>query len=1026
MRRFLLLSLATLWAFGALGQQRTVTGVVTSSEDGSPLPQLSVMLKSSTPTGVVTDLDGRYRIQVPGPEAVLQFVYMGMATQEITVGDRTEINVVMQPADVAIEQAVITGYGKTARAAFTGSASTLSDKQFKDRVATNPIKALESTVPGLQMNTGTGQPGAPATIFIRGRNSLNSGTQPLYVVDGVPIEAGAQGISANTTITPLANLNPDDIESYTVLKDATATSIYGARAANGVIVITTKQGKEGSFNVNFTARIGAEMMPAFSDGYKLVNATKWKELTDEAIRNSYNNPSSTLHAVLQQSGLPHGTFEETQKSSYLGYLEENDPRNWADVNWLKEVTRAGLVQEYALNISGGGAGAHSVRHFVSLNYLNNDGIVLGKNLTRYSFRYNMNQKPSDYVGYGFNLSLSQSDIKMGSYGGAFSDPITQALMLSPIYPVRNHNGEWNFATNTGYNPVAITSKYGDKNWNTTRRILLTPFIDIMPIEGLTLTSRLGMDILLGDQFGYWSFLNPQGRDMRGLGQNQNRTNQLYTWTNTANYTLNFWEKNSLTVLLGHEAQLNMYKSAFLEATNYASDKLIDIDLASVKAEAFTLRSQLRIQSILGNAQYSYDEKYFLSGSLRFDGSSRFHTSHYWAPFWSVGIRYNLTREAFMEPVAKYVSLMIRSSYGTSGNQAVGSGWYAYRDLYGYGYNYDKRGGSLHYQFGANDLTWERTNKFNVGLDIGILQRVNVSVDYYYHLTDDMVFDVPISAATGQTTTSKNLGALSNQGVEFTIKADAIKMQDLQWTITLVGAHNQNRIERLSSEKPIERALTVVEKGRDIYTFKMKEWGGVDAATGMPRWIDSSGNWTSNYNAAPKRIVGSASPKFQGSITSELTWKGIDFSFTLSTSLGGKIFGDNLRYVEHIGGRFGSAWSQWVYDNRWKKAGDNARVPRVAVQDQGYANEASTRFLMNGNYLKIKTVTLGYTLPKQWLAWGGKNYIKGVRVYVTGENLYTTHSSKYRGYDPAGIEANGFQFFNYPMPLTVVGGINVNF
>ena len=1025
MRRFLLLSVATLWAFAALGQQRTVTGVVTSAEDGSPLPQLSVMLKGSTPTGVVTDLDGRYRIQVPGPEAVLQFVYMGMATQEITVGDRSEINVVMQPVDVAIEQAVITGYGKTARAAFTGSASTLSDKQFKDRVAANPIKALEGTVPGLQMTTGTGQPGAPATIFIRGRNSLNSGTQPLYVIDGVPFEAGAQGMRSSITITPLANLNPDDIESYTVLKDATATSIYGARAANGVIVITTKQGKEGSFNVNFTARVGAEMMPAYSDGYHLVGTAQWKELTDEAIANSYANPRSFLwRSRFLKAGT---TLEEATNAVYTRRLRlDADPSKWPDVDWLKEVTRTGLVQEYSLNLSGGAAGAHSIRHFVSLNFLRNEAMVVGKDLTRYSFRYNMNQRPVDYVAYGFNLSVSQSDINLGSRGGTFADPITQSLMIAPVRPVRNKQGEWNWSTGTGYNPVAIRSKYGDKNQIITRRILLTPYIDIMPIEGLTLTSRLGLDVLLGDEFEYWSFLNPQGRDMNGLGENQNRTNQLFTWTNTANYTLNFWEKNSLTVLFGHEAQLNTSKQAFLEASNYPTDKLVDIELASVKSDASTRRSELRLQSILSNAQYSYDEKYFLSGSLRFDGSSRFHTSHYWAPFWSVGIRYNLTREAFMEPVSRYVNLMIRSSYGTSGNQVVGGGWYAYRDLYGYGYNYDNRGGSLHYQFGANDLTWERTNKFNVGLDIGILQRVNVSVDYYYHLTDDMVFDVPISATTGQTSTNRNLGALSNQGVEFTIRADAVKTEDLQWTITLVGAHNRNRVERLSNEKPIEGSVTIIEKGRDIYTFKMKEWGGVDPQTGMARWVDSAGNWTSNYNLAAKKIMGSASPKFQGSITSELAWRGFDFSFTLFTSLGGKVFGDNLRYNEQIGGRFGFAWSKWVYNNRWKKPGDDARVPRVAVGDQGAANYASSRFLMNGNYLKIKTVTLGYTLPKQWLTWGGKTYVKGIRVYVTGENLYTTHSSKYRGFDPAGIGANGIQFFNYPMPLTVVGGINVNF
>ena len=1022
MRRFLLLSLATLWAFAALGQQRTVTGVVTSAEDGNPLPQLSVMLKGSTPTGVVTDPDGRYRIQVPGPEAVLQFVYMGMATQEITVGDRSEINVVMQPVDVAIEQAVITGYGKTARAAFTGSASTLSDKQFKDRVATNPIKALEGTVPGLQMTTGTGQPGAPATIFIRGRNSLNSGTQPLYVIDGVPYQSGTVGIRSNegVQVSPLATLNPDDIESYTVLKDATATSIYGARAANGVIVITTKQGKQGSFNVNLTARVGAEMMPAYAEGYHLVNTTQFKEMVDEAIANSQADPRSWLN---RQTSGGFTTLEDAKDWVYSKVLGRPNPKEWANTDWMKEVTRVGLVQDYSLNISAGGAGEHSLRHFLSLGYTNNQAVVRGKDLERFSFRYNMNQKPTRYFRYGINLSASQSNVNAGARGGYFSDPITQALFLAPIAPVRTATGEWNFRTSTRENPVAMRSKYGDKNQLAIRKFLFVPFIDIIILPELVFTSRLGGDVSLVDEFGYWSMLYSQGRAMNGMGENTSNIDQLYTWTNMLNYNATLAELHHLNAMVGWEAQYNHSKYAYLAAKGYPVKDLTDVSLAATPSSASTGREELRLQSIIGNVQYDFSDRYFISGSLRFDGSSRFHPSHYWAPFWSLGVKYNITKESYMEPVAGWMNLMLRASYGTSGNQVVGSGWYAWRDLYAFGHSYNNRPGSYHYQFGNKELTWERTQKFNVGLDLGLFQRINLTVDYYYHLTDDMVFEVPISYTTGHKTTDKNMGQLSNTGVEFSIRGEVIRTEDWNWTLTLVGSHNRNRLEKLSTDKPIEDGFRYYQKGYDIYTFKLKEWAGVDPQTGHGTWIDSAGRPTDKYNKAPESIAGSASPKFQGSITSELSWKGIDLSVQFTTSLGGKIYLNSARYTEQSGARIGSNYTKWVYDHRWKKPGDNALVPKLTVRDAGADDSHSTRYLVNGNYFKLKTITLGYTLPK---AWAQRIFTKGIRIYVTGENLYTWHSRKFRGFDPAGIAADGIMFFNYPIPTTVVGGINVNF
>lgn len=1012
-------------------QMHTVSGIVTDKSDGSPLPGVSVVIKGTT-IGTATDLQGHYAIEA-SPTDMLVFSFVGMKTENYTVGDRTIINVALESDAQSLDEVVVTGYGVTRRRAFTGAATTVGAQDIVDKTDANPIKALEGTVPGLQMNVSSGQPGAPATIFIRGRNSLNSGTQPLYVIDGVPVTAGTMGMRSaeNQTLSPLSTLSPADIESMTVLKDATATSIYGARAANGVIVITTKKGRSGKLQANLTVKLGMEMKPSIPKSYRPLNADRYTELQVEGLLNDYDLYGENGNAAYYNDVLFGGYFPYTpegMKEMMYAYLETDGSTR---TNWLDEVTRVGFVQEYNLDLQGGGTSETSPRFYTSFNYFNNKALVISKDLERYSGRVNFSQSPSKLVSYGFALNLSYTKTNMGAGGGYFTDPITQAYMQSPLIPVKDENGDWNFNTLNGYNPVAQRSKYGDKSEAKQYRFTVSPYVTINFREDLIFNSRVGIDYYDLKEFGFWSFLQPQGKDMRGMGEHGSTARTLLSITNTLSYVKTFNEEHNLNLMIGQEVQKTKENLTYLAASNYPLFNLNQVANAAVPSSASTSKNDYALASFFFNGQYDFRNKYYFSMSARADGSSRFGKDNKWAGFWSIGARYRLSEEDFMESTKSWLTnLTVRTSYGTSGNQDVGDtdyahGWYASRNLFGFGYNYNGLPGSAHEQQGNPDLKWEQTNKFNVGLDVSFLDRITLEFDYYYHRTKDMVFLVPISRTTGLTTVPKNIGKLENQGIEFTINAKVLRINGFDWDLSLVGSHNKNEIIKLSTDEPIEGAITIVEKGRDIYTFKMKKYAGVDPQTGEAQWYKGTEGYelTKNYNEAGKRYVGAASPKFQGSLISRMSYKGIDFSFQLNYSFGGKIYGDNLSYDEQIGGSGFDNTTRYVYDHRWQKPGDVTDVPRFVFGDGSAANNASTRFLMNGRYLKIRTMSLGYTLPKYIT---DQAHLGTVRVFMTADNLYTFCAKNFRGFDPAGIGANGIQWWNYPTPRNVMFGVTVAF
>lgn len=1029
--RFLLATFSLMLGSVLFAQPVTITGTVTDGTDGTPMIGVTVVIKGTT-TGVSTDYEGKYVFNNVPQGSTLVYQFIGYSRKEVVTSGSYVINVTLDRETTILDQVIVTGYGVTTKKAFTGAASAVNSENISNKFESNPIKSIQGVVPGLQMYTLSGQPGAPSQIFIRGKNSLNSGTDPLYVIDGIPMESEVHGMrsSEGAQISPLSTISSEDIESITVLKDASATSIYGARAANGVILITTKRGKSG-LTVNFSAKAGFETLPNIPERYLTLNRDKYMELTEEALLNGHNYASSLgkiSYFDYYNNGyslnLPYNQAGAREFITWYTGLDTSE-EGMANTNWLKEVSRKGYIQNYSFDLSGGGADEKSARYYFALDYMDNKAIIRGKDYSRITMRFNFDQQPSKFVKFGINSNFSYSKINMGSGGGYFSDPITQAMMQSPISPVYDEYGNWNFNTNNGYNPVAQRSKYGDKNTAKQYRAIISPYVQINLTDNFYFVSRAGADAYLLDEFGFWSFLQPQGLSLKGRGENAFSSKILLTISNTLNYIKQF-DNHNINILVGQEGQRTDYKTTYLAGSNYPVEYLPDVVNASTPGSASTDNESLVLNSYFSRAEYSYANKYYLSGSFRYDASSRFGKNNRWAPFWSVGAKYRLSNETFMKNLENWLTdATLRASYGTSGNQQVGTGWYASNDLYGFGENYNSLPGSGRLQIGNPDLKWEQTAKLNVGVDLSLFNRINVSADYYNHRTKDMVFSVPISITTGMTEIYQNVGELENKGFEVSLSADILKTEDIKWNVTLNGAKNINTVKKLSTDLPITTVQTIIEPGRDLYTFKMKEWAGVDPETGVGLWYlnETGDETTNNYNAAAKRYLGKASPDFQGGLMSSFSWKGFDFGFQLNYSLGGKIYGNNLRYDEQVGNSFGDNFTNYIYENRWKQPGDIAEVPMVAFISGRNEHSHSSRFLMDASYLKIRSLTLGYSLPKSIVNRIG---MQSLRIQLSADNIYTFSSSNYRGFDPSGIGANGFQWWNYPLPRNYMLGVKFGF
>ncbi|MBR2456673.1 MAG: TonB-dependent receptor [Bacteroidaceae bacterium] len=967
---FMLIVPQSFWA-----QSFVVKGQVTSHEDNEPLIGVAIMQEGTT-NGVVTDFDGNYAIELKGVDkAVLVFSYIGMKTQLHTVNNSTGIlDIVMQSDAEVMEEVVVVAYGTRKKGTIAGSVSTVKSDKVANVPAAGFDQALQGQTPGLTVLSNSGEPSKAATFQIRGTNSINSGTAPLFILDGVPI-----------TSSDFNTISPSDIESISVLKDASSTSIYGARAANGVVVITTKRG---------TAMDKAKVVLRTQVGFSELAGNNWT-LMNTAERIQFE----------QELGLDKG--------------QDYDKLRLTDVNWQEAVFNdRAMLQNYDLSIS---RATDKLNYFVSGSFYDQDGIAQGSTFRRYNLRANADVKASNWLKVGTNSMVAYEEVQQAEDGQyALYTPISACRFMLPYWnPYRedgsiasSKDGSW---TGTTYNPV----EWMENNpvLNKKYKALTVLYAEITPIENLTIRSQFGVDYShsTADMKSYPSF--PGNNGIGNVGRSSYDMMSL-TITNTANYRFNLKDKHSFNVMLGQEGVDYRSEGFQVVTSGQNNDFLTDLasgTRASMWSNSFSSYSYL---SFFGRGEYSFDDRFYADFSIRADASSRFGKNGRWGTFWSVGLMWNLKQEEFMKRFDWLTTAQIAFSTGTSGNSEIPN--YDHLELVGGGANYMGTAGIAPISEGNPDLGWEQLWATNLAFHLGFFNRVNVDLELYNKRTSNMLMLVPQSYSNnGFGSRWDNVGVMINRGAELAVNADVIRTRDFTWNVNANVSYNKNEITELYnglSEYEIAGTSTKLVVGHSVGEFYTNRYAGVNPANGDALWYTKEGELTTEYNESDKVMVGkNYIAPWQGGFGTTLSWKGFSLNAQFSWVADRWMF-NNDRFFEESNGLY-TVYNQsrrLLYD-RWKKPGDVTDIPRYGITPQ-----MDSRFLEDASFLRLKNLTLGYAVPQNWLE--KTHFFDSARIYVQGQNLLTF--TKFSGIDPES--SSNIYAAQYPMSRQLTLGIELSF
>ena len=963
----------------AFAQTRTITGIVTSSEDNLPLPGVTVMIKNTT-TGTQTDLDGKYKIEITTSNAVLVFSFIGMKQQVVPVGTANSYTIVMMPDIVGIEEVVVTvPYGIQKKETFTGSLGLMQADDMKKQRDESVDKMLQGAVAGVVSNSGSGQPGSKSEVRIRGVGSMSASSEPLYVIDGIPVSSGPNDANGSTNV--LSTINPGDIESVSVLKDAAATSLYGSRASNGVIMITTKKGSEGKTTYSFSSQQG--ITSRINSNLHVLNSSQYLSIRKEEMLNA-GYDINTINAKLG-----------------------SDTTN---TDWQKEVYRYGYVQKYEFSTSGGN---EKTNFFMSGSYNNEKGIVINTGMRRMTARMNVTHKASEKLSFGTKITLANTFQQIPHDQLSASNEVYGSYTLRPNFAVKKNDSTYNF-TDLTRNVVGISNL--DEFTNTTNRLLANAFIEYKLNKKLTLKTVNGIDYIDFSQNQFYSPQTPDGILKNGIMSKGMSLENTVTTSNTVNYNTKLKTIHSFDFVGGYEVQYSKNDSTLVAASNFPNPAVKILNTGANIENIKTPVSDWAIVSYLSNLQYNFKGKYYFSGSYRRDGSSRFLDKNRWSNFWSSGFSWRITDEAFMKKFTNINSLRLHTSYGTSGNSEVGN--YAARYLFEYDHNYNGLSGGYPIQIGNKNLTWEKNKNADIGLEFRIFKRIAGSIDLYHRTTSDLLLAVPISATNGFASQLQNVGAMVNKGLECTISTENLKTESLSWLSDFNIALNRNQITELYQGQDIVVGNTQLRRvGQSFNTFYMAEWAGVNTADGSAMWYDSVGNVTKDYAKARKVNAGSADPKIILGYTNTITYKKITFSFSLYGKYGNKIYNNIDQIMVSDGALTNINQSTKILD-RWQKPGDFTDVPKLVYNNASNSNQPSTRYLVDGSYIKLKSVTISYQLPDAFIQ---KAKVHGISIYLQGQNLWTW--TRYPGIDPEQ-NTKGVSWFRYPNSRSVLGGVTI--
>ncbi len=983
-----------LFAVLALAQERSVSGIIISADDRQPVIGATVLVKG-TSIGTATDLDGSFSLRVSGNDAVLVVSYTGFKTIEVAVGSRTDLNIVLESSVAFLDEVVVTGYGSQGRRVLTSAISSVSAAQIENLPAASVDQLVQGRAAGVQISANSGTPGGGMFVRVRGTTSLTASNDPLYVIDGIPVVSTpleSEGVGGQRT-NPLADLNPADIESVEILKDASATAIYGARAANGVVLITTKRGKK-SQNARVTLNVYSGVQNLWrSPSDLLVNAREFEELMNDAARQRnaatlpYPNPGS--------SGI------DTDWNSLI--FRDNAPMNNVD-----------------LSISGG---TDRVRYFISGNQFQQDGILKNNQFTRTTGRVNLDFSATDKIKFGTSILYSRNkrlranndDNINGAMGGAYFLPPN----ISPYQPDGRLTKFSIFE-----NPIAVV-EFQDLQMNV-NRVLANVYGEWEITRALRFKTSASMDYNQIKEDAYFPTQMNTGAPVNGLGRSSVTLDDNLIWENILTFQKSLGGEHYLTVLGGQSVQTSRNEFTRAIGEQFPSNDFRRITSAAVQ-RASSSATEWAIASFFGRINYDFAGKYIVTVNVRHDGSSRFGETNRWGTFPSIGAAWRLSEEKFLKDNSFINELKLRASYGITGNQN-GINDFAARGLWTGGANYTTAPGTRPLQLANPNLKWEETTQIDIGLDLGIFnERLVFTADWYNKYTRDLLLEVPLPRTTGFTSQFQNFGETENTGWELGINAKVFESKDFSWTIDLNMAHNKAVVRKLFA--PIEiynRSPFRLEEGIPLFSYWFHEQLGVDPQTGDVIWRTVNGD-SRTEQFVPGRdrfFVGNAQPDLFGGVNSSMRFKNFDFTMFWQYSLGNEQLYWTRFFMEH-GGTRNTGYLKSQLD-RWQKPGDITDVPRMSPANYA-ADLRPSRLVEDGSYVRLKNVVIGYTLPSTLTR---KLGMQKFRVYLTGQNVLTF--TKYSGLDPelTGTASNtltqGIEFFTFPNPRILTGGISVNF
>jgi len=1056
MKRIVILGLLLLLMPGlqAFGQTLTISGTVTDADEGETLPGVSIVVQGTT-IGTVTDIDGNYQIEAPA-DAILEFSFVGMRTMEVPVDGRTEINVEMIPDLMALDEVLVVAYGTARRESFTGVADVIDSESLERREVSNVSRALEGAAPGIQVTSGGGQPGAGISVRLRGFGSMSASNEPLYVVDGAPFTG------------EINSLNPSDIESITILRDASAAALYGARGANGVVMITTKSGADRPPEMNFTTRLGFSnrTMPEYprlsTDDWMVAQFESWRNFRHfggglslaDANAEAYEDFFAQIGNYNPYNMGADDLFLIDSDNPWMISLNP-DAQLMYQEDFQDELFRTAMRQEYDFNVSGG---TDISDYYLSLGYLNEEGMAITSGFERISARANLNTQPVDWFNAGLNVSASLADFDFLLAQGTFTtNPFFYSRMMGPVYPVylKDERGndildeegnrmlDWGVGDGPqGTRQYAANSnlvgslKLDDRSYkqeNLSARVFAQ--FDL-PFDGLSFRSSVSSDYYSRYQT---TFQNPEFGDaaaFQGRGTKISHRNLSVTVNQLLNYERTFGDHN-FDLLLGHEAYFLDFNYASATRTGFPVPGITEIGIATTMEGSTSYAHEYTLEGYFTRLSYDYDNRYYASASFRRDGSSRFHEDARWGNFYSLGLSWRVTQEDFMQGIDWLDNLRLKASYGEQGNDGLPT-YYAWQSFYDLGWDNEGIAGAIYSSHENRDLVWESSENFNIGFDARVWDRLSVEADYFIRQSSNLLMSVPLPLSTGVSSIDMNVGAMQNRGVELRGVVDVMQRRDFRWAVDVNFTHLENEI----TDMPEQLEGTIVgtkrwETGRSYYDYYLREVSHIDPVTGSTMFFyditDDDGEvigrgTTDDVSQADRYYIGeTAIPDFFGAITNNLVYRNFDVSFMFSYGVGGKMYDNIYSWLMHEG-RLGYHMHQDIND-RWRAPVENVgrddygtlgNIPKVEHGNSDLYVGVSEQYLKDMTFLAFRNFTFGYTLPGNMTDRLG---INNLRLYVSGENIAIWNENE--GMDPQH-SFTGVTDHTYVPVRTITFGLNLQF